>query len=82
MAPRPDRQNQEERHDRRRRTGTFHRPYGPAHRGGSGIGAATARRLAAEGASVLVTDVDAEAAQRVAEDIRTGAGGHGTGPST
>lgn len=49
---------------------------------GSGIGAATARRLAAEGASVLVTDVDAEAAQRVAEDIRTGAGGHGTGPST
>lgn len=39
---------------------------------GSGIGAATARRLAAEGASVLVTDVDAEAARQVAEEIRTG----------
>ncbi|MDH6438906.1 NAD(P)-dependent dehydrogenase (short-subunit alcohol dehydrogenase family) [Streptomyces sp. SAI-144] len=36
----------------------------------SGIGAATARRLATEGASVLVTDVDAKGAQRVAEDIR------------
>ncbi|MFE9444462.1 SDR family NAD(P)-dependent oxidoreductase [Streptomyces sp. NPDC006602] len=40
----------------------------------SGIGAATARRLAAEGASVLVTDVDAEAAHRVAEEIRAGGG--------
>ena len=36
----------------------------------SGIGAATARRLAAEGASVLVTDVDVEGAHRVAEEIR------------
>ncbi|MFD3613673.1 SDR family NAD(P)-dependent oxidoreductase [Streptomyces sp. NPDC058676] len=36
----------------------------------SGIGAATAHRLAAEGASVLVTDVDAEGADRVAEEIR------------
>ncbi|WP_031007296.1 SDR family NAD(P)-dependent oxidoreductase [Streptomyces sp. NRRL F-5727] len=34
--------------------------------GGSGIGAATARRLAAEGAHLLVTDIDEEAAQRVA----------------
>ncbi|MDX3726024.1 SDR family NAD(P)-dependent oxidoreductase [Streptomyces caniscabiei] len=41
---------------------------------GSGIGAATARRLAAEGASVLVTDVDAEAARRVTEDIRASGG--------
>ncbi|WP_086784164.1 SDR family NAD(P)-dependent oxidoreductase [Streptomyces caniscabiei] len=41
---------------------------------GSGIGAATARRLAAEGAAVLVTDVDAEAARRVTEDIRAGGG--------
>jgi NAD(P)-dependent dehydrogenase (short-subunit alcohol dehydrogenase family) len=36
----------------------------------SGIGAATARRLAAEGASVLVTDVHVEGAHRVAEEIR------------
>jgi NAD(P)-dependent dehydrogenase (short-subunit alcohol dehydrogenase family) len=40
----------------------------------SGIGAATARRLAAEGASVLVTDVDAEGAHRVAEEIRAEGG--------
>ncbi|MFC8520261.1 SDR family NAD(P)-dependent oxidoreductase [Streptomyces sp. NPDC057257] len=39
----------------------------------SGIGAATAHRLAAEGATVLVTDVDGEGAHRVAEEIR----GHG-----
>ncbi|MEU1183643.1 SDR family NAD(P)-dependent oxidoreductase [Streptomyces sp. NPDC005820] len=36
----------------------------------SGIGAATAHRLAAEGASVMVTDVDAKGARRVAEEIR------------
>ena len=40
----------------------------------SGIGAATARRLAAEGASVLVTDVDAEGARHVAEEIRSAGG--------
>jgi NAD(P)-dependent dehydrogenase (short-subunit alcohol dehydrogenase family) len=40
----------------------------------SGIGAATAHRLAAEGASVLVTDVDAEGAHRVAEEIRAEGG--------
>ncbi|MFE3849720.1 SDR family NAD(P)-dependent oxidoreductase [Streptomyces griseorubiginosus] len=40
----------------------------------SGIGAATAHRLAAEGASVMVTDVDAEGARRVAEEIRAGGG--------
>ncbi|MEV8566664.1 SDR family NAD(P)-dependent oxidoreductase [Streptomyces sp. NPDC051322] len=40
----------------------------------SGIGAATARRLAAEGASVLVTDVDAEGARRVAAEIRADGG--------
>ncbi|MFF2774956.1 SDR family NAD(P)-dependent oxidoreductase [Streptomyces sp. NPDC058052] len=36
---------------------------------GSGIGAATARRLAAEGARVLVTDVDEAAARRVAAEL-------------
>lgn len=36
---------------------------------GSGIGAATARRLAAEGAHVLVTDLDEAAARKVAADL-------------
>ncbi|WP_425246787.1 SDR family NAD(P)-dependent oxidoreductase [Streptomyces sp. NEAU-NA10] len=40
----------------------------------SGIGEATAHRLAAEGARVLVTDVDAEGAHRVAEEIRAAGG--------
>lgn len=40
----------------------------------SGIGAATAHRLAAEGASVLVTDVDRKGAHRVAEEIRAKGG--------
>ncbi|MQS36283.1 SDR family NAD(P)-dependent oxidoreductase [Streptomyces katsurahamanus] len=34
-----------------------------------GIGAATARRLAAEGARVLITDIDVEAAEKTAEDV-------------
>jgi 2-hydroxycyclohexanecarboxyl-CoA dehydrogenase len=37
--------------------------------GASGIGAATCRRLAAEGARVAVTDVDTEGARRVADEI-------------
>jgi NAD(P)-dependent dehydrogenase (short-subunit alcohol dehydrogenase family) len=37
---------------------------------GRGIGAATARRLAEEGAGVLVTDVDGEAAERTAAALR------------
>ena len=37
--------------------------------GGSGIGAATCRRLAAEGAAVAVTDVNAEAAEAVAREV-------------
>ena len=37
--------------------------------GGSGIGAATARRLAAEGARVAVTDVNADTAQAVAAEL-------------
>ncbi|SED94520.1 short chain dehydrogenase [Streptomyces sp. 3213] len=40
----------------------------------SGIGAATARRLAEEGASVLVTDVDAAGAETVAEEVRAKGG--------
>jgi meso-butanediol dehydrogenase / (S,S)-butanediol dehydrogenase / diacetyl reductase len=41
---------------------------------GSGIGEATAKRLAAEGAAVVVADLNEEGAHRVAEEIR-GAGG-------
>lgn len=42
---------------------------------GHGIGAAVARRLGCEGAQVLVTDIDAAAADRVAREI-AGDGGH------
>ncbi|WP_150953463.1 SDR family NAD(P)-dependent oxidoreductase [Microbacterium testaceum] len=45
--------------------------------GGSGIGAAIARQLGAEGASVVVTDINLEAAERVAQEI-TAAGGAAT----
>ncbi|MFF9318504.1 SDR family NAD(P)-dependent oxidoreductase [Streptomyces sp. NPDC014735] len=38
---------------------------------GQGIGAATARRLASEGARVLVTDLDGDRAERTAAAIRT-----------
>jgi NAD(P)-dependent dehydrogenase (short-subunit alcohol dehydrogenase family) len=38
---------------------------------GNGIGAAIVRRFAAEGAKVLVTDIDEEAVQRVAAEIGT-----------
>lgn len=41
---------------------------------GSGIGAATARRLADEGAAVLVTDVDAGGAEKVADEVRAKGG--------
>jgi NAD(P)-dependent dehydrogenase (short-subunit alcohol dehydrogenase family) len=42
--------------------------------GGGGIGSATARALAREGASVVVVDIDQTAAERVAEEI-VGSGG-------
>jgi NAD(P)-dependent dehydrogenase (short-subunit alcohol dehydrogenase family) len=45
--------------------------------GGGGIGSATARRLAAEGASVVVADVASDAAEAVASEI-TAAGGQAT----
>ena len=41
---------------------------------GSGIGRATALRLAAEGASVLVTDIADEPAERVAQEVRDAGG--------
>jgi NAD(P)-dependent dehydrogenase (short-subunit alcohol dehydrogenase family) len=42
--------------------------------GGSGIGEATAKLFAREGARVAVADIDYEAAQRVAEEIRAAGG--------
>jgi NAD(P)-dependent dehydrogenase (short-subunit alcohol dehydrogenase family) len=42
--------------------------------GGSGIGEATAKRLAREGARVAVADIDYEAAQRVTDEIRAARG--------
>ena len=43
--------------------------------GGSGIGRAVAQRLAAEGAHVAVTDVDADSAKRVADEVTKAVGG-------
>lgn len=42
--------------------------------GASGIGAATVRRLAAEGARVVIADVDREAGERTAQEVRAGGG--------
>ena len=42
--------------------------------GGGGIGGATARALAREGASVLVVDIDQAAAERVREGIAAAGG--------
>jgi NAD(P)-dependent dehydrogenase (short-subunit alcohol dehydrogenase family) len=39
-----------------------------------GIGRATANRLAATGAAVVIADVDGDGAGRVADEIRTGGG--------
>jgi rhamnulose-1-phosphate aldolase/alcohol dehydrogenase len=43
--------------------------------GGSGIGRAVAQRLAAEGAHVAITDLDAESAKRVADEVTNAVGG-------
>jgi NAD(P)-dependent dehydrogenase (short-subunit alcohol dehydrogenase family) len=40
--------------------------------GGSGIGAALARAFAAEGMDVVVADIEAEAAEKVAAELRGG----------
>ena len=42
--------------------------------GGSGIGRATARRMATEGARVVIADLNAEAGQRVADEVRAAGG--------
>ena len=42
--------------------------------GGRGIGAATAARLAAEGAAVVVNDIDAEPAEATVAEIRANDG--------
>jgi NAD(P)-dependent dehydrogenase (short-subunit alcohol dehydrogenase family) len=42
--------------------------------GGSGLGETAAKRMAAEGAAVVVADFDARAGQRVAESIRSAGG--------
>jgi rhamnulose-1-phosphate aldolase/alcohol dehydrogenase len=43
--------------------------------GGSGIGRAVAQRLAAEGAHVAITDIDADSARRVADEVTQAVGG-------
>ena len=48
--------------------------------GGGGIGSAIAKRLASEGAHVVVTDVNAQSAEAVAHDIRA-AGHRATAPA-
>src|SRR5699024_1468091 len=42
--------------------------------GGSALGEAMSRELASKGASVVVTDIDLDAAQRVVNDITTNGG--------
>jgi len=46
---------------------------------GSGLGAAAARRLAAEGAKVMLTDVAADAVRAVADEITLACRPNGSG---
>ena len=41
---------------------------------GSGIGEGIAKRLAEEGAAIVVNDIDAKGGQRVADEIRAAGG--------
>jgi 3(or 17)beta-hydroxysteroid dehydrogenase len=55
-------------------TGRVHAKIALVTGAGSGIGRATAILLAYEGATVFVSDVDAQAAEQVASEIRDGSG--------
>lgn len=53
---------------------TFRRQGALITGGGSGIGEATAKRFAQEGAKVVVVDINEPSAGRVASEIQTGGG--------